>query len=167
MLHSAVKCLPPQHVHSGMPHRVQSSHSVKTINQMTSWKLKLTRNDFSKFSTLRCAPLLNQVGGKCHKWFTCFYAAATTIPCSVSVHLLRVVVTHPVHQHVHSDMLSSVQSTCSVKIWTLGLRFNKDIIVMLLHCLQFHCPVSNYVKVSTFFVHQHVLYSAVKPQGCI
>ena len=30
VLHSAVKCLPPQHVHSGMPHTVQSPHSVKT-----------------------------------------------------------------------------------------------------------------------------------------
>ena len=31
VLHSAVKCLPPQHVHSEMLHTVQSPHSVKTI----------------------------------------------------------------------------------------------------------------------------------------
>ena len=34
VLHSAVKCLPPQHVHSEMPHAVQSPHSVKTISNI-------------------------------------------------------------------------------------------------------------------------------------
>ena len=36
VLHSAVKCLPPQHVHSEMPHTVQSPHSVKKIGTLSN-----------------------------------------------------------------------------------------------------------------------------------
>ena len=40
VLHSAVKCLPPQHVHSEMPHTVQSAHSVKTICALSNIIMK-------------------------------------------------------------------------------------------------------------------------------
>ena len=72
VLHSAVKSLPPQHVHSLMPHTVQSTHSVKTIRTLLIITTK-ARNGYNvcfskKPSTLRCAPLLSYLPMASSKW---------------------------------------------------------------------------------------------------
>ena len=95
-------------------------------------------------------PYLHQVDGNRS---TCSYATATTSPYSVSVHLLHVVVTHWLHQHVHCKMLSSEESTCPVKIWTLG-PILKDVIVMLLWSVSLHALS---VLCENVFVHQHYI----------
>ena len=59
------------------------------------------------------------IASKCRKWSTCSYATATTSPCSVSVHLLHVVVTHWLHQNGHFEMLSAVESICPIQILTV------------------------------------------------
>ena len=109
--------------------------------QISTWKLTLTRNN---------APL--PASGMWKK----IYATATSSPYSVSVHLLHVVVTHWLHQHVHSEMLSSEELTCPVQILTYG----KIVTVMFWHKISINTDFDEVKRVCICIV--QTLYTCCK-----
>ena len=131
MLHSAVKCLPPQHVHSGMPHTVQLPHSVKMI----------------------CNDIMEVVGNSqhwdviylflCSNYIFTLFCKCTLAPCCSNTLTTS---TCP----LSDATIRGVDLFCP----NTNIRSNKDLIVMLLwytiYCLQFHCPVSTMWKCLTY-----------------